>query len=114
MKNYTPIRVGNKVIGQVRGDAFIKRVQASRHFLTTPPAIALDVGSLAQAERTGARRVHVIDTKTGTIYRASIEHIRRAGFEINRGFGRQIALTLDGWTKSGPGELLADQLSLWG
>ena len=116
-KNFSikkPIYVNGRVIGIVSRDIFIKRVRASKHFLRTPQAICLDVNSLEQAEQAGAVRVRVEDVESGIKFLASIEHIRMAGFEIDRGYGRQIALTLDGWIKSGPGELLADQLSLWG
>lgn len=114
MQNYTPIRVGNKLVGHVSGDTFAKRVSASRHFLRTPKAIALDLDSLAQAEQAGARRVAVEDTESGIIYRASIDYIRQAGFEIDRGFGRQIALPLNGWIKTGSGGILSEQLAMWG
>jgi len=103
MKNYTPIRVGTKVIGQVIGDAFIKRVRASRHFLTTPPAIALDIGSLTQAERAGAVWVQIIEIESGTTYRATIRQIREQGVEFDRGYGRQVYLPLNSWIKSRPG-----------
>lgn len=96
-----PVRAGGRVVGWVRGKVFAKRVQASRHFLRTPPAIAFDVSSLASAELLGARAVEVIDTDTGRRYTASIAHICARGFPVNRGHGPQIALTLDCWTVDG-------------
>jgi hypothetical protein len=111
MKNYFRIRAGRHVIGEVRGTTFIKKIRASQHFLKTPPAIAFDLDSLAQAERAGAVEVQVIDKETGTIYRTTIAHILRAGFELDRGFGKQIALPLEGWSRQRKGELV--QLSLF-
>ena len=112
--NIKKIRVDHHIVGKVRGNIFHKTVYASRHFLRTPPAIALDIGSLDQAERGGAIGVHVLDLESGTIYKASIAHIRRVGFEIDQGFGRQIALALKGWTISRCGEIPAYNSSFGG
>jgi hypothetical protein len=103
-KKSEPIRVGKHIVGRVHGDTFEKRVQASRHFLRTPPAIALDVQSLADAEKAGALRVEILDTESKTRYKATVAHILRAGFAVDRGFGRQIALPLDAWIRQRPGE----------
>lgn len=101
--DYTPIYAGARVVGAVCGDTFRKAVRGSKHFLRRPAAIALDASSLDAAEQHGARWVAVTDKETGVIYRAAISHIRQAGFEFDRGFGRQIGLLLDGWVKSGRG-----------
>ena len=108
----TAIYAQGRAIGTVRGDTFYKSIRGSAHILRTPRAIALDLGSLEQAEQAGAVNVQVTDTETGTVYRSTIEHIRRDGFELNRGFGAQIALPLDGWTETRRGELYARQLAL--
>jgi hypothetical protein len=108
----TPIHAGNRVIGKVSGNTFYKHIRGSVHILRTPRAIALDVGSLEQAERAGAVNVQVTDTETGTAYRSSIEHIRRAGFDLDRGFGSQIALPIEGWATIRRGDVFGEQLKL--
>jgi hypothetical protein len=99
-----PIFAGGRAVGQVRNGTLFKAI-AANHYLRKPPAIAFSLDSLDQAERAGAVRVEVKDRDTGTIYRATIEHIRQHGFPIHRaGFEPQIALSLDGgWTKQTKG-----------
>jgi hypothetical protein len=115
-ENSTPHRsksiavfVGSKVVGQVRGGVFCKRLRRE-HFLTNPPAIAFDVQSLDQAERAGAQSVEIFDSDSGHTYRAAISTIRARGFFLNRGFGEQIALSLSEWRRDDG----AEQLSLFG
>jgi hypothetical protein len=95
----TPIFVHGrpKPIGFVAGETFHKTVSAHRHFLRTPRAIALDLGSLEQAERAGARFVLIHDSDSGNLYRASCGLIRERGFSVNRGFGAQVALQISEW-----------------
>jgi len=109
--NSTPIYVRSKVVGIVQGNTFLKSIRKN-HFLQKPPAIAFDIDSLNQAKQAGAVNVQVTDRNTGTIYRATIQHILENGREFNRGHGDQIFLVLDGWVKSKPGGGL--QLSLFG
>jgi hypothetical protein len=90
-------RVGGKVVGHVAGDTFHKCVRGSRHRLRKPPAWALDVQNLANAETVGAQWVEMRDEETGRRYRAAIAEIRLHGFAIDRGFGRQIGLSLNRW-----------------
>jgi hypothetical protein len=85
------------VIGKVEGEAFVKYVNGSRHFLRIPPAICFDVTSLKDAERAGAVYVEVIDRETSKSYRVMIRFIWEYGFKVNGGFGDQIALRFDKW-----------------
>lgn len=92
-----PIFAQGKVIGNVRGGVFFKRVRASVHFLRKPAAIALDVASLNDAEKAGAHSVNVEDTESGKVYAASIKTVRAFGLSLNRGFGAQVALPIARW-----------------
>lgn len=105
------IRAGKRIVGEVVGDTFYKTI-APNHYLKKPPAIAFDVSSLNDAEQAGAVWAEVQDRSTGVIYRATVDRIRYKGFEFNRGWGNQIALTLNGWIKHKPGGGL--QFSLMG
>jgi hypothetical protein len=106
----TPIRVGARTVGEVRGDTFYKRIRFSVHALRVPPALALDTQSLEDAERAGAQSVEIFDSDSGHTYRAAISTIRARGFFLNRGFGEQIALSLGEWRRDDG----AEQLSLFG
>lgn len=100
--NTTKIFVGRHVVGRVKDGIFHKSIKPN-HYLQKPPAIAFDVQSLKDAEQAGANRVHVKDKQTGVIWIASIEHIWRAGFRFNRGWGEQIGLPLSGFIQQKPG-----------
>lgn len=94
------IRVDGKVVGRVIAGVFIKRVDGSKHFLHTPPAIAFNVSSLKAAKANGAVYVHITDTGTDLTYVARIEKIEREGFKVERGYGDQIALPLNQWART--------------
>ena len=80
----------------------MKRISSSRHALRTPPALAVDACVLDQAEQKGCRYFRVFDQDTGTTYRADLETFRANGFDVNRGFGPQVALTFAFWSVIGP------------
>lgn len=113
MPNSTPILVNGRSVGFVRDGVFYKSVRASLHFLRKPRAIAFDCASLEAAVQASASKVLVTDQESGCQYSTSISQIRRAGFEFDRGFGRQVGLPLSSWTITRCGEMPARQLSLW-
>ena len=102
-----------RVVGEVRGDVLVKRVQGSKHMLRTPRAWAVDVAVLRQAEALGARTVEVHDLEDGTVYRAPLERFWQRGIRVNRGHGEQRGLLLADWQVNGaPSRADAVQLSL--
>lgn len=103
--HFTPIRVQGRVVGQVEGRTFRKTVRGSKHRLRRPPAWALDVASLDEAEALGARFVEIHDVESDLLYRASIADIRQWGFVLDRGHGLQIALRLEFWATKDPRQL---------
>ncbi len=105
------IRVNQKIVGYVENDTFYKNLRASAHFLRVPRAIAFDVATLDDAARAGARLVEIRDVETSHVYRSSIDTIRARGFRVSRGFGEQIALALDQWSRDD--ETIATQLNFF-
>jgi hypothetical protein len=99
----TPVYLpdGKTVVGYVRSGRFHKTICGSRHFLQRPYALGFDVSTLDQAQAAGAFIVVVLDSETGKTYTASIDDIRRRGFVVQRGYGRQIALPLSAYSVSG-------------
>lgn len=93
-------RGDGRMIGGIVGDVFRKHVDASKHFLRRPPAIAFDREVLTQARAEGAQIAEVIDREGGQTYRAPIARIFGKGFSVNRGSGAQIALALNDWNRS--------------
>ncbi len=88
-------------IGSVSGDTFHKTLKAA-HFLTSPPAIAFDIKSLKDAERSNAVKVEVKALESGARYCAPISLIWKQGTRFNRGYGEQIYLPLSAWEYKGP------------
>ncbi|MDZ4159477.1 MAG: hypothetical protein U1B80_06785, partial [Anaerolineaceae bacterium] len=107
------IYAAGRIIGEVEGSTFKKAIHGSRHFLRQPPAIAISVDALDAAEHAGATQIEVLDKESGVRYRSSVQHFRDVGFTFERGFGRQIALPMAGWTMSSRGGQLSEQLQLW-
>lgn len=101
------------VVGTLRGDTFYKSVYGSRHMLRKPQAWALDKQALEDAKRAGAVYVQIVDNETGVIYRAAVSHVLENGFDLNRGYGSQIALPLAGWTRHTKSRSLPTQLDLF-
>ena len=104
-------RADGRIVGEIVNGVFSKSIDASKHFLRVPPAIANDLDVLAQAKERGARVCEITDRETGTTYRATIEKIWRRGFHVERGHGAQIALALSEWARDG--EPTADQAKLF-
>ena len=96
---YLPGR--DKPIGYVSGGHFCKTITGSKHMLRSPKAIAFDVCTLDDAQRAGASHVLVTDSETGRTYCAPIDDVRRFGFPVVRGHGRQVALSLDRYSVDG-------------
>jgi len=103
-------RQDGRVIGEVRGDVFRKRIKGSKHILRVPPAIAVDTDALKAAENLGARQVVVEDVENGTLYYASVQTFWEHGFRFNRGFGDQIGLPLHRWQVQRRGEPMQQAL----
>ncbi len=97
------IRTANRHIGEVIGNKFKKEIQFSRHALRTPPALALSIESLTQAEQVGATEIQITDKESGRVYSCSIDHFKKNSFLIQRGgFEPQLALLLDRFDITSP------------
>jgi len=111
-KSKEPTRIygGGRVVGSVKNGTLFKSIKSSG-YLRVPLGIAFSLESLAAAEAAGAVRVQITDKEDGTIYRATIEHIRTAGFPVNRrGWEPQVGLSLEGFTRQRRGEAVQPSL----
>ena len=91
------LKVGDKVVGYLEANKFIKPVISSKHQLRQPPAWAIDAEAFDREVKPNASEIIVIDKETGIEYHASVETFDRLKGELNRGFGRQYYLTLEHW-----------------
>ena len=97
------IRISNRYVGEVKNDNFEKKIQFSKHSLHKPPALALSVESLQQAEQFGAREIYITDIESGRVYSCTIDHFKSHAFPIQRGgFEPQLALILEQFDVSSP------------
>jgi hypothetical protein len=80
---------------------FHKHVKGSVHQLRQPPAWALDAQSLADAKEAGATSVHLHDSETRQTFIEPVTLIEDKGWTFDRGWGRQIGLTVEHWHVEG-------------
>jgi len=105
------VKVGNKTIGYLTGNRFIKPVVGSRHKLKYPPAWAIDAEAFDNEVKPNATEIVIQDRETGIDYHAPVSTFDRLKGELNRGWGRQYFLTLNHWEERGNGGY---QLRLFG
>ena len=105
------VKCGDKVVGSLEDNRFIKLVIGSKHKLRCPRAWAIDAEAFDIEVKPNATEIAVIDKETGLEYHCSVEIFDRLKGELDRGFGRQYFLTLNHWQVEGNGHR---QLSLWG
>ncbi|MBX3119122.1 MAG: hypothetical protein KF784_08665 [Fimbriimonadaceae bacterium] len=76
-----------------------KRISVERHQLRTPPAFAMDVSALNEAQKLGVKYHQLQDRETGQYFVAWHHDFIKHGFPVNRGFNPQTALGLAWWQK---------------
>jgi hypothetical protein len=97
------IHIAGRHVGDVENGVFKKSISASRHFLRKPPAIALSVEALQEANQAGARDIQITDLESGQIYACTFEHFMTYSFPLQRGgFEPQRALVLEQFDVSSP------------
>lgn len=109
-ENKIPIYCMGKRVGVVVNNVFMKTVSGSKHFLVAPPSIANSIEVLQSAAKAGASTAQVFDKETGMTYTASFKSIWQKGFVIERGFGKQIALTMEFWNVIKPDDYEQDAM----
>ncbi len=87
----------NKAIGVVVGEEFQQRAQGSRITLRNPLALVLSPSELRVAEDMGAKTIAVLDTESGTIYRAEIQEVWFSGIALMSGHDERGALDMHKW-----------------
>lgn len=84
-------------VASVAGGVLRKTIHGQRHILRNPPAIAFDVAIVDAAQQAGATEVEVTDSDSGRQFWCTLSAFREHAFELNRGFGCQLALPLTRW-----------------
>ena len=90
-------------VASVEPDGALLRWAKFGELLRQPPSWAFHPEVLADARARGATMVRVVlrDGGRKTIYETSLAEFDTHGLPINRGYGHQVALTLDHWRIDG-------------
>jgi hypothetical protein len=84
-----------KVIGEVQGDTYVKKVRESKHMHRNPRGWAIDLNALLKIEQMGVENVEIIDTESGKLYRCKLETFWERGQMLDKGYGKQMLLLLN-------------------
>lgn len=90
---------GRVMIGCIYDHKYIKRVK-TEHFMTKPPAIAIDKHEFIINIQPKCDRIFILDMDTKVFYSTSVDQFVRHSFYIERGFGGQFALEMQYWGKN--------------
>lgn len=93
----------NKPVGKIvdiDGEIYLIKSCKSKHFLRQPPAIAYDCSIIDLAQAYNVEYLVVTNIETKAKYRISFADFKQKSFGINRGFGPQLACTLENWTST--------------
>ena len=86
--------------GKVTRDVWRKTANATKHMLRAPKAWAVDSADLACVEALRVRYVQIHDLESLRQYWARPETLRLKGFVLERGAGKQVALSLEWWAST--------------
>lgn len=84
--------VGRVPVGRVEGKVYRKTLRAS-HLLRVPPAVAMDAATVRELEQLGVQEVE-LTMPDGELLRVPLSLWWSKGFPVERGHGKQLAVTL--------------------
>ena len=83
------------MVGELIDGVFEKTISRNRHFLRTPPAIAIDKEIFDQLTDCSLIRIHEIERYER--WETPYETFKNKSMALDRGFGLQLALTFPHW-----------------
>jgi hypothetical protein len=96
--------VDGKIIGDIEGGVFTKRVNGKVHMLREPMAWAIDQRAYEEHVKKACHTIVIIDTENGTKYKVSTKVFDEKRVFMNRGFGPQYYLVMKWWQTIAPGQ----------
>jgi hypothetical protein len=93
-----------KVIGKIVNNELVKIVDSRIHMLRKPPAWGYDTVIIDQARWANVITLKIVDKVTGITYQVSLVDFQKFCKEFDRGFGKQLFLTLNKWNLIEPDE----------
>jgi len=90
---------GGRNVASIDADGVLRKgVDGRRHMVRYPsPAWAFDRAHIDAALAAGVLAVELMDRDDGTLYRTSLADFCRLAYELDRGYGPQLALALQHW-----------------
>ena len=88
-------RIGNRLVGRIKGSVFVQYGSANQHMLHSPPASCIDSRLIPELQKRGI--LWVQRTINGESRRIPITRFLTDGFQVNRGHGPQIGVALKYW-----------------
>jgi hypothetical protein len=88
-----------RVVGQIDADLWLRKRVRLAYQLRSPKAWALDANHLTRLRALGGRGVELRDDQ-GTTWTASLAAFDQYGFPVERGYGQQVGLKLERWSRS--------------
>jgi hypothetical protein len=82
------------------GDILFKRCSKSKHFLTTPPGIAIDEDIFNEAVEEGIKYLQIFEREEKMYHSTTVEQFKKKNIFVDRGHGQQLALPLNYWITS--------------
>jgi hypothetical protein len=92
----------NKPVGkivEIDGVIYLIKSCKDRHFLRQPPAIAYDCSIIDLADSYNVQYL-LVNSEGKAKYKISLAAFKEKSFKINRGFGPQLACTLENWAST--------------
>jgi len=90
---------GGRNVASIDADGVLRKaVDGRRHMIRVPsPAWAFDRSHIDAALSSGVTVIELLNRDAGTLYRVSLADFMRLAFELDRGYGPQLALALQHW-----------------
>ena len=96
------IKVGEKVIGEIKGEIFVKKVIGSKHRLQNPPAWAVDANAWDNQISPVCKYILIVDTEGQKNYWSTVDNFDKHKGLLDRGFDPQYFLALNRWSTEKP------------
>jgi hypothetical protein len=90
----------NRIIGQVKGNTFIKSVKKSKHLFKKLNAWGIDKAVLEQLLNDGVENIEIKETEEKKSYKAKLTEFNKYGEVADFGHGVQVFLSLSHYNKN--------------
>lgn len=94
------LKYKNKIIGELNGDVFTKKVKFSKHYMKIYDAWGLDLKMFLEHLFPKNAQIYIEDTESGSVYHISARNWAANGIFRDFGYGEQIFCPRKHFTRS--------------